>query len=140
MDPNSPRDARRERRYRPPEAELQWRFSASGGPGGQHVNTTNTKVELAWDVSAADLPEDVRARLRHRLGDTVTVVCSETRSQWRNRRLAYERLCARIDAALVVTPRRVPTKTPRRVAVARLRDKARRGATKRLRGKPDTDA
>lgn len=125
---------------RPPDAELQWRFAASGGPGGQHVNTTNTKVELTWDVTAADLAEDVRDRLRHRLGDTVTVVCSETRSQWQNRRLAYARLCERIDAALVVTPRRVPTKSPRRAALARLRDKARRGDEKRLRGKPDAEA
>ena len=94
-----------------PLDELEWRFSASGGPGGQHVNTSNTKAEVRFDVAGSpSLGPRQRARLLERLGPEVRVVASDERSQLRNRELALERLRSRLAEALrVETPRR-PTK------------------------------
>src|SRR5438876_242360 len=94
--------------------ELDWRFSASGGPGGQHVNTANTRAEVIFDVAGSpSLGPRQRARLLERLGSEVRVVASDERSQLRNRELALERLRSKLEVALrVETPRRAtkPTK------------------------------
>ena len=123
-----------------PERELAWRFSRSSGPGGQSVNTADSRVELSLDVARTSALGPVQrarmlGRLSRRLVDGVlTVRASEHRSQLRNREAALERM-ARIlaDALAPPPPRRRPTK-PRRGAVERrLADKKRRSRTKRLR-------
>ena len=91
-----------------PPGELEWRFSASGGPGGQHANTANTRVELVFDIAgSAVLGPRQRARLLGRFGPILRVVASEERSQARNRQIALERLAQRLtDALRVERPRR----------------------------------
>src|SRR5205807_2717880 len=90
--------------------ELDWRFSASGGPGGQHANTANTRVEVRFDVATSpSLGPRQRARLVERLGPAVRVVASDERSQARNRQLALDRLRSRLAEALRVAPARHPT-------------------------------
>ena len=79
-----------------PESEIEERFDTSGGPGGQHANKTETAVTLRFDIAGSSLPEEVKARLGRRLGDVVEVTASDTRSQWRNREIARERLTDRI--------------------------------------------
>ena len=116
-----------------PEAELSWRFSASGGPGGQHANTANTRVELVFLVSISEaLGPRQRARLMERLGPQVRVVVSEERSQARNREIALGRLAGRIEDALrVQRPRHAtaPTKASRerRLHAKRLRSERKVG-------------
>jgi ribosome-associated protein len=121
--------------------ELDWRFSASGGPGGQHVNTANTKAEVRFDVAGSpSLGPRQRARLLERLGPEVRVVASDERSQLRNRELALERLRSRLAEALrVETPRR-PTKPSKGAKEKRLEEKRQRSETKRRRrGRGDFD-
>lgn len=120
-----------------PLAELEWRFSASGGPGGQHANTSNTRAEVRFDVvNSPSLGPRQRARLLERLGPEVRVVASDERSQARNRELATERLRARLAAGLHVERPRRPTAPTYGSTVARLAAKKRRADTKRLRGRP----
>jgi ribosome-associated protein len=130
--------------YRPPESELSWRFSRSSGPGGQGVNTTDSRVELSFDVARSPtLPTHLRARvlarLHRRLVDGVlTVVATEHRSQLRNREAARERLDALLAGALAPDPApRRPTRPTAGSRRRRLDAKTRRGAIKRLRGRPD---
>jgi ribosome-associated protein len=130
--------------YRPPESELTWRFSRSSGPGGQGVNTTDSRVELSFDVARSPtLPAHLRARvvarLHRRLVDGVlTVVATEHRSQLRNRDAARERLVALLTTALAPDPPpRWPTRPTAGSRRRRLDAKTRRGAVKRLRGRPD---
>jgi ribosome-associated protein len=121
--------------------ELDWRFSASGGPGGQHVNTANTRAEVRFDIAGSpSLGPRQRARLLERLGADVRVVASDERSQLRNRELALERLRSRLAEALrVETPRR-PTKPTRAAKEKRLEAKRQRSETKRRRrGRGDFD-
>jgi len=127
-----------------PERELRWRFSRSSGPGGQSVNTADSRVELRLDLTTTTALGPVqRARALERLADrlvdgVLSVTASEHRSQLRNREAALERL-AEILAAAVASPppRRRPTR-PRRGAVERrLADKKRRAQTKRLRRADD---
>jgi ribosome-associated protein len=120
-----------------PLAELEWRFSSSGGPGGQHANTANTRVELVFDVAtSAVLSSRQRALLQERLGAVVRVVASDERSQARNRELALERLARRIDEALrVERPRRATVPTPAS-RERRLREKQLRSARKQERRPP----
>ena len=123
-----------------PERELTWRFSRSSGPGGQSVNTADSRVELSLDVASTSALAPVQRarvleRLSRRLVDGVlTVRASEHRSQLRNREAALERVAKILaDALAPPPPRRRPTK-PRRGAVERrLADKKRRSRTKRLR-------
>lgn len=121
-----------------PEAELVWRFSRSSGPGGQHVNTTDTAVELRFDLARTEaLPEVWKQRalerLAGRLSDgVVTVRASEHRSQWRNRETAAVRLAALLAEATAPPPRpRRPTRIPRGINERRLREKKQRSDTKR---------
>ena len=127
-----------------PAAELQWRFSRAGGPGGQGVNTTDSRVELRvnlWTLST--LPpaqlERMQVQLGHRLVDgVVSVTASETRSQLRNRRAARARMAALLRAAVLAETRtRRPTKATKGSHRRRLDAKKQRGQTKNLRRKPD---
>lgn len=129
------------RQYVVPDAELSWRFSRSSGPGGQHVNTTDTRVQLFFDLASSEVfPDDVKQRLLARLGPQVVVVSAEHRSQHLNRRAAEDRLAERLEEALKPPPpRRVPTKPSRGAKQRRLNQKKQRGATKRLRGRPPLD-
>ncbi|MEU4128332.1 alternative ribosome rescue aminoacyl-tRNA hydrolase ArfB [Streptomyces wuyuanensis] len=127
-----------------PEAELMWRFSRSSGPGGQHVNTSDSQVELRFDLAATEaLPavwkERALERLASRLNDgVISVRSSEHRSQWRNRETAAVRLAALLAEATAPPPRpRRPTKIPRGINERRLREKKRRGETKRGRSARD---
>jgi len=119
-----------------PEAELRWRFSASGGPGGQHANTSNTRAEVRFDVAGSpSLGPRQRARLLSALGPEIRVTASDERSQTRNRALALERLRARmVDALRVEWPRR-PTRPSTGSKHRRLDDKKRRGQVKSDRGR-----
>ncbi len=128
------------RSCRIPLEELEWRFSASGGPGGQHANTSNTKAEVRFDVAASpSLGPRQRTRLLERLGPVVRVVASDERSQARNRDLALERLAARLAEGLRIETVRVPTRPRKSASVNRLAEKRRRSETKRLRGRPADD-
>ncbi|MEI5008186.1 alternative ribosome rescue aminoacyl-tRNA hydrolase ArfB [Streptomyces sp. NPDC087659] len=127
-----------------PEAELMWRFSRSSGPGGQHVNTSDSQVELRYDLAATEaLPavwkERALERLASRLNDgVISVRSSEHRSQWRNREAAAVRLAALLAEATAPPPRpRRATKIPRGINERRLREKKRRGETKRGRSARD---
>jgi ribosome-associated protein len=127
-----------------PETELRWRFSRSSGPGGQGVNTADSRVELVFDVAASSAFDEhqrarVLRRLSHRLVDGVlTVVASEHRSQLRNREAARTRLAATLrDALAPDPPPRRPTRPSRAARERRLREKQHRAATKRLRRTTD---
>jgi ribosome-associated protein len=123
-----------------PLAELEWRFSTSSGPGGQHVNTANTRAEVRFDVIASpSLGPRQRARLLEKLGPVVRVVASDERSQTRNRQLALERLRDRLAEALHVERPRTPTRPSRSARERRMGAKRRRGEIKRGRGRPDPE-
>ncbi|MEV6106089.1 alternative ribosome rescue aminoacyl-tRNA hydrolase ArfB [Streptomyces sp. NPDC051940] len=122
-----------------PEAELVWRFSRSSGPGGQHVNTSDSQVELRFDLAATRaLPEVWRERALERLagrlvdGGVIAVRASEHRSQWRNREAAAVKLAALLAEATAPPPKaRRKTKIPRGINERRLRTKKQRSETKR---------
>jgi ribosome-associated protein len=117
-----------------PLDELTWRFTGSGGPGGQHANTANTRVELTWDVASSRAPGPrQRALLLERLGPAVRVVVTTERSQSRNRELAMDRLRAKVAAALRIDPPRRPTRPTRASQQRRLDTKRRHAERKRQR-------
>lgn len=120
-----------------PDTELVERFSRSPGPGGQSVNTTDSRVELVWDpASSTVLDERQRARVLARADGPVVVVAHEHRSQYRNRMAARERLAARVRELLAPPPpSRRPTKPTRGSKERRLDAKRQRGRTKQLRGR-----
>jgi len=127
-------------RFHLPERELSWRFSRSSGPGGQHVNTTDTRVELVWSLvssqalSAAQ-KERVARQLQHRVVDgEITIVSSQYRSQHRNREAARARLEDLVTNALVPPKPRHATKPSRAARQRRLDSKKHRGDLKRGRG------
>jgi ribosome-associated protein len=122
-----------------PVDEIVLRTSRSGGPGGQHANTAETRVEAVFDVAASpSLTDAQRRRVIRKAGPVLRAVAQDERSQHRNRELAIERLVERLREALRVERRRVPTK-PTAAAKARRREqKQRRSETKRLRREPDT--
>ena len=122
------------------DGELSWRFSRSSGPGGQHVNTSDSRVELLFDVARSPafgpvLRQRVLDRLGDRLVDGVLVVAaSEHRSQLRNREAATERLVGILTEATAPPPsKRRPTRPSKGATERRLADKQRRGQVKRLR-------
>jgi ribosome-associated protein len=120
-----------------PEDELQWRFTGSGGPGGQHANTSNTRVEVRFDVEQSSaLGPRQRARLLHRIGPVVRATASDRRSQLQNRELARERLRERIASALRTERTRVATRPSRSSVQARIDTKRRQGRRKRERRRP----
>jgi ribosome-associated protein len=121
-----------------PLAEIELRVSRSSGPGGQHANTSETRVEAVFDVEASETLTD--AQKRHvivRAGPVIRAVAQDERSQLRNRELALERLTERLREALRVQRRRVPTRPSAASRERRLEEKRRRGTTKRLRRGPD---
>jgi ribosome-associated protein len=127
-----------------PPSELLWRFSRSSGPGGQGVNTTDSRVELVFDVARSRVLDDVRrerllTRLSGRLVDgTVVVVASEHRSQLRNRDAAAARLAQLLREALAPGPRsRRATRPTLGSQRRRIDAKVQRGQTKRMRKPPD---
>jgi ribosome-associated protein len=123
-----------------PLDELEWRFSASGGPGGQHANTSNTRAEVRFDVRASpSLGPRQRARLLERLGPVVRVVASDERSQTRNRQLAIDRLRSRLAEGLRVAKPRRPTAPSKAARERRLSAKHRRADVKRRRARPDAE-
>jgi ribosome-associated protein len=114
-----------------PTAELTWRFTPSGGPGGQHANTSNTRAEVVFDITdSAVLTASQRAILTGRFGSQVSVAVDETRSQTRNRQLALERLAARLAEALRPRRSRRATKPTRGAKERRLKDKRQRSQRK----------
>jgi ribosome-associated protein len=128
-----------------PEAELVWRFSRSSGPGGQHVDTSDSQVELRFDLAATDaLPPVWKQRaLEHLAGrlvdGVVSVRASQHRSQWRNRQTAAIRLAALLAEATAPPPGpRKPTRIPRGLNERRLREKKQRSEIKRGRSRLDT--
>ena len=130
-----------------PVEELELRFSRSGGPGGQHVNTSSTRVEVVWDVAASpSLTEVERQRLVERLGARLDsagrlhVVAQDERSQTRNRELAIARLGDLVRAGLAppAAPRR-PTRPSAAARTRRLSEKRRAAEAKRLRRPPPGD-
>jgi ribosome-associated protein len=127
-----------------PPDDLSWRFSRSPGPGGQSVNTTESRVELSYDVAGSGalppaLKERAVAALAGRLtGGVLTITASEFRSQLRNREAAAERMSALLTEATAPPPRpRRPTRPSRRARERRLADKQRRSQVKRLRRSSD---
>jgi len=126
-----------------PESELRWRFSRSSGPGGQGVNTTDSRVELVWDLATSpSLPEPVRLRaikqLAGRLIDgTIVIAASEYRSQLRNRAAARARLTSLLAAAIQPPMHRRRTRPTRASVRRRVDGKKRTSQTKQLRRRPD---
>ncbi|MDD1477707.1 alternative ribosome rescue aminoacyl-tRNA hydrolase ArfB [Arthrobacter sp. H16F315] len=129
-----------------PAAELGWRFSRSSGPGGQHVNTSDSRVELTWNVVAsAVLSDDQRLMLVTRLDSrliagSITVTASERRSQLRNREIALAKLAGLVAGGLAPeAARRRATKPTRGSNRRRLAAKEQRSATKRQRQRPSAE-
>lgn len=123
-----------------PLAEIRLRVSRSSGPGGQHANTAETRVEATFDVaSSAALTEAQKRRVIAKSGLVLRAVAQDERSQARNRELAVERLVARLAEALHVERRRVPTRPTRGATEERLAAKKRRGTVKRLRRQHDEE-
>jgi ribosome-associated protein len=121
-----------------PLAEVELRYSRSSGPGGQHADTSETRVEAVFDVQAsAALTEAQKRRVVAKAGPALRAVAQDERSQSRNRELALERLVEQLRAALKVERRRVPTKPTRAARERRREAKQRRSATKKLRRPPD---
>jgi ribosome-associated protein len=120
-----------------PLEEIDLRYSRSSGPGGQHAQKTETRVEATFDVDASEtLTEAQKRRLRRKAGPLVRAVAQDERSRYRNRELALERLAAALRVGLRVERKRRPTKPSAAARERRLEEKKRRGRTKRLRRPP----
>jgi ribosome-associated protein len=121
-----------------PRSEIELRFSRSSGPGGQHAQKSDTRVEARFDVLASTaLTDGQKRRVAARAGPVLRAVAQDERSQWRNRELAVERLVEVLRQALRVERRRVATKPTAQARERRLEEKRRRGERKRLRRPPD---
>jgi ribosome-associated protein len=120
-----------------PLSEIELRFSRSSGPGGQHAQKSETRVEALFDVEAsAALTERQKHRVVRKAGPILRAVAQDERSQARNRKLAVERIADALREALRVERRRVPTKPSKAAVERRLEQKRRRSVTKRLRQPP----
>jgi ribosome-associated protein len=120
-----------------PLAEIEFRASRSSGPGGQHANVTASRIEAVFDVEASSaLTDEQRSRLRAKLGDRVSAVAQDARSQARNRELALYRLREKLAAALVRPKKRRPTRPSRAAKERRLEQKRRTSQRKRQRRPP----
>lgn len=129
-----------------PESELAFRASRSGGPGGQHVNTSSTRVELVWNVGQSGSVSDAqRERILDKLANRISgegnliIASSAHRSQLRNRADALERFAELLREAMHVPKRRMRTRPPRASKEKRIQSKKRRSETKRLRRPPTPD-
>jgi ribosome-associated protein len=120
-----------------PRSEIELRFSRSSGPGGQHAQKTESRVEAVFDVEASSaLTERQKKRVTAKAGPVIRAVAQDERSQWRNRELATERVVEELRRALRVERRRVPTKPTKAATERRLEQKRRRGELKRQRRAP----
>ena len=120
-----------------PLSEIELRFSRSSGPGGQHAQKTETRVEAVFDVEASTaLSEAQKRRVAARVGPVIRAVAQDERSQARNRELAVDRLVEQLREALRVRRKRVPTAPTAASRERRLEEKRRRAAVKRLRRGP----
>jgi ribosome-associated protein len=120
-----------------PVSEVELRFSRSSGPGGQHANTSETRVEAIFDVeSSSALSDAQKRRVLAKAGPTLRAVAQDERSQLRNRELAIERLVEQLRQALKVERRRVATRPTKASRERRLETKKRRSQTKKLRRPP----
>lgn len=121
-----------------PRTEVELRFSRSSGPGGQHAQKSDTRVEAVFDVEASSALSDAqKRRVVARVGPVVRAVAQDERSQWRNRELALERLAEALREALRVRRPRRATKPTKAAVERRLEQKRRRGETKRMRKPPE---
>jgi ribosome-associated protein len=117
--------------------EIELRFSRSSGPGGQHAQKSETRVEAVFDVERSDsLTAAQKRRVIAKAGPVIRAVAQDERSQWRNRELAVERLVEALREALRVERRRRPTAPPPEARERRMEQKRRRSETKRLRRPP----
>lgn len=123
-----------------PGDELEWRFSTSSGPGGQHANRSNTRAEIRWSPADSNAGSaEQRRRIIDQLGDLIVVQVDDHRSQKRNRDLAIERLGARLRAALHRDPKRRATKPSRAAKRRRMDQKRQRSSVKKQRQRPRHD-
>ena len=120
-----------------PLSEIDFRFSRSSGPGGQHAQKSETRVEAIFDVeSSTSLTDRQKQRVLRKAGPVLRAIAQDERSQARNRELAVERIADALREALHVERRRVPTKPGKAAVESRLEQKRRRSQTKRLRQPP----
>ena len=122
-----------------PAEAMTWRFSRGTGPGGQGVNTADSRVELVADLTALRASKAVRDRIRGALGDSVRIVAHAERSQLQNRQAALRRLAERVDRAARPVRPRTPTRPTRASVRRRLEDKRQRSQTKARRRPPAGD-
>lgn len=123
-----------------PDAELTERFTASGGPGGQHANKAATRVELVWSIDDSVVITDAqRAKLEAHFGSTARIVVDDERSQLRNREIAEQRLAERVRTALTPVRKRRPTKPTRGSQRRRVDAKRKNSQRKQLRQRPNID-
>jgi ribosome-associated protein len=123
-----------------PAAAMTWRFSRGTGPGGQGVNTTDSRVELVVDLTALVTSGEVADRVRGTLGDSLRIVVTTERSQLRNREAAVRRLAERLDTAARPRRRRTPTRRTTSSVRRRLEAKRLRSQLKAKRREPGEDA
>ncbi|CAN5657417.1 alternative ribosome rescue aminoacyl-tRNA hydrolase ArfB [soil metagenome] len=129
------------RGHRIAAVSVSWSATRSGGPGGQHANTTDSAVTITIAVAATGLSPVLIERVAAALGPTVTASSARSRSQWRNRQLAWTEALARFDeAAAPPQPPRARTRPSRAARETRLRDKKAAGERKRTRQRPDRDS
>ena len=120
--------------------EIELRVSRSSGPGGQHANTSETRVEAIFDVEAStSLTQRQKTRIAAKAGAVLRAVAQDERSQARNRELAVERLIAKLADALHVERRRKPTRPTQAARERRLASKRRRAKVKRNRATPNEE-
>jgi ribosome-associated protein len=123
-----------------PESELDWRFTTSGGPGGQHANRSATRAEVMFDAAGSpSLSDRQRSRIVAALGAQIVIGADDHRSQVRNRQLALDRLRGKLAEALHEDRPRRKTKPSRNARRKRVESKRKRGETKRLRGRVRRD-
>lgn len=123
-----------------PDHELDWKFTTSGGPGGQHANKAATRAEVVWNIEASVVLTDAqRRRLLERVGPTLRVVVDDERSQLRNRDIAEERFANRVRQALATQKKRRPTRPTRGSQRRRVEAKRQRSQTKANRRRPPHD-
>ena len=123
-----------------PESEMKFKFSPSGGPGGQHANKASTRVELSWDVRTSSVLDAFeKARVTQKYGPVIRLTVDETRSQVRNREIAQTRLLIKVVSALHSPKKRVATKPSRSAKARRVNSKKRRGELKKLRRTPNIE-
>ena len=122
-----------------PGRALSWRFSRGTGPGGQGVNTADSRVELLVDLTAIVAPEEAASQVRGKLVDSLRIVAATERSQLRNREAALRRLAERVDAAARPRRPRTPTRRTAGSVRKRLETKRRRSQVKAARREPNED-